>query len=139
MREGERKGIAIGAEWISPSPSSHHNKKENNKKENNKKENNKKPPNMTTTDINNSNVIFIEIVQLREGIDNVLRDWAEQLEKVGKKKHWVGGERAFGFKVQVQVEQKILRAGHFGAGSGEGGGGGEVDKRGTTGDGVMKD
>lgn len=138
MREGERKGIAIGAEWISPSPSSHHNKKENNKKENNKKENNKKPPNMTTTDINNSNVIFIEIVQLREGIDKVLRDWAEQLEKVGKKKHWVGGEGAFGFKVQVQVEQKILRAGHFGAGSGEGRGG-EVDKRGTTGDGVMKD
>ena len=129
MREGERKSsIAIKAEWISPSPSSsHQNKKENNKQN---------PSNMTTTtnDNNFRKVVFIDIVQLREGIDTALRDWAEQLEKVGKKKHWIGGEEGFGFKVQVQVEQKFLPAGDTDAVKGEG-----VKKRGTVGDGVMKD
>lgn len=125
MREWERKGsIAIEAEWISPSPSPHHKKKENNKKSSN----------IATTD--NSKVILIDIVQLREGIDTALRVWAEQLEKVGKKKNWVGGEGGFGFKVQVQVEQKILRAGESGAGGGERGG--ELEERGTS-DGVIKD
>ncbi len=125
MREGERKGsLAIEAEWISPSSSPHHNKKENKKK----------PSNIATTD--NSKVILINIVQLREGIDTALRSWAEQLEKVGKKKNWVGGEGGFGFKVQVQVEQKILPADDPGTEGGERRG--EVEERGT-GDDVIKD
>lgn len=110
MREGEREGsLAIEAEWISPPspfPHPHHNIKENKKKSSS---------NLATTE-NNSKVILINIVQLREGIDTELRTWAEQLEKVGKKKNWVGGEGGFGFKVQVQVEQKILRAENPGTG-----------------------
>lgn len=125
MREGERKGsLAIEAEWISSSPSPHHNKKENSKKSSK----------IATTD--NSKVILITIVQLREEIDTALRDWAEQLEKVGKKKNWVGGEGGFGFKVQVQVEQKILRADDPGTGGGERRG--EVEEQGTS-DSVIKD
>lgn len=125
MREGERKGsLAIEAEWISPSSSPHHNKKENKKKSSN----------IATTD--NSKVILINIVQLREGIDTALRSWAEQLEKVGKKKNWVGGEGGFGFKVQVQVEQRILRADDPGTEGGERSG--EVEERGTSDD-VIKD
>lgn len=111
MRDGERNGsIAIGAEWIFPSRSSHPKEKENSKK-----------PSNTTTATDSSKVILIVIVQLREGIDTAMRDWAEQLEKVGKRKNWVGGEGGFGIKVQVQVERKILRAGGSGAGGGEGG------------------
>lgn len=121
MREEERKGsIAIEAEWLSLPPSSHHNKKENNQKSSN----------IATTD--NSKVILINIVQLREGIDTALRNWAEQLEKVGKKKNWVGGAEGFGFKVQVQVKQKILHANDPGAGGGERAG--EVEERRTSDD-----
>lgn len=124
MREGERKGmLEIEAEWISPSSSPHHNKKENKKKS----------PNIATTD--NNKVILINIVQLREGIDTTLRSWAEQLEKVGKKKNWVGGEGGFGFKVEIQIEQKILRADDPGTGGGERR---EVEERGTSDD-VIKD
>lgn len=119
MREGEREGsLAIEAEWISPSTSPHHNIKENKKKSSN----------IATGE--NSKVILINIVQLREGIDTALRIWAEQLEKVGKKKNWVGGEGGFGFKVQVQVEQKILRAEDPGTGGGERSG--EVEVRRTS-------
>lgn len=125
MREGEQNGsLAIEAEWISSSPSPHHNKRETKKK----------LLNTATTD--NSKVILINIVQLREGIGTALRIWAEQLEKVGKKKNWVGGEGGFGFKVQVQVEQKILPADDPGTGGGERRG--EVEERGTSDD-VIKD
>ena len=52
-------------------------------------------------------VISMEILQLRQGIDGVLDDWRDGLEKVGKRKHWVGGERGFGCRVEVRVERRV--------------------------------
>ncbi|MCJ1466293.1 hypothetical protein MMC07_004912 [Pseudocyphellaria aurata] len=56
-------------------------------------------------------VLSIELVDYREVIDELVRDWAEALEKVGKKKHWVGSraeddEDGFGCRVEVQIEKR---------------------------------
>ncbi len=63
--------------------------------------------------------ITISIVQLREGIETVLADWRDGLEKLGKKKHWVDGEEGFGLKIEVQVERNIVNSGGVKVNQGE--------------------
>lgn len=59
-----------------------------------------------------TDVLAIELVDNRAFIDDVVSDWVEALEKVGKKKNWVGGrekdgEDGFGCRVEVQMEKRV--------------------------------
>lgn len=54
--------------------------------------------------------IVISIVERREGIGGVVSEWQDGLEKVGKKKNWVGtttthGQEKFGIRVEVRVKR----------------------------------
>lgn len=64
---------------------------------------NKKPKSSSGTDM----VVTLKIVQLRTDIAGVLSEWRDSLEKVGKKKHWVGGDQGFGCRVEVQLENGL--------------------------------
>lgn len=71
----------------------------------------KKPPKKVGSSAA-EDVIAIELVRYEAAMDDVVKDWAEALGKVGKKKHWVGGreedgEDGFGFRVEVQVEKRF--------------------------------
>ena len=71
----------------------------------------KKPPKKASSRAADD-MVAIKLVQYQAAIENEVGDWAEALEKVGKKKHWVrgreeDGEQGFGFRVEVQVEKRF--------------------------------
>lgn len=71
----------------------------------------KKPPKKTGSGATDA-VLAIELVDNRAVVDDVVRDWAEALSKVGKKKHWVRGreednEDGFGYRTEVQIERRV--------------------------------
>lgn len=71
----------------------------------------KKPPKRASSRAADD-MVAIKLVQYQAAIEDVVEDWAEALEKVGKKKHWVrgreeDGEQGFGFRVEVQVEKRF--------------------------------
>ena len=49
-------------------------------------------------------VVVLQMAQLRADIAGLLSEWRDSLKKIGKKKNWVGGERGFGCRVEVQLE-----------------------------------
>lgn len=46
---------------------------------------------------------WVKIHVLREDVGHVVRAWAKDLEKLGKKKHWVAGESGMKVKVDVRL------------------------------------
>lgn len=66
----------------------------------------KKPPKKAGSS-GTDDVLTIELVDYRAVVDDMVKDWAEALEKLGKKKHWVRGrdeddDDGFGYRVEVQ-------------------------------------
>jgi retrograde regulation protein 2 len=49
--------------------------------------------------------IVVNIVELRPGISGPVSEWQDALERVGKKKSWVGKQEKFGIRVEVQVKR----------------------------------
>lgn len=71
----------------------------------------KKPPRKASSSATDD-ALVIELVGCQAVTEDVVRDWAESLEKVGKKKHWVGrreedDEEGFGCRVEVQMEMRL--------------------------------
>lgn len=72
----------------------------------------KKKPSKQAGSSGTDDVLTIELVDYRAVVDDVVKDWAEALEKLGRKKHWVRGREdddddAFGYRVEVQTEKRV--------------------------------
>ncbi|KAL8950443.1 MAG: hypothetical protein Q9222_003511 [Ikaeria aurantiellina] len=52
----------------------------------------------------NEEVIFVSISTGIKGVEGALDVWIHGLEKVGKKKHWIGGKEGSGMKVKASIE-----------------------------------
>ncbi|KAL8707522.1 MAG: hypothetical protein Q9220_007464 [cf. Caloplaca sp. 1 TL-2023] len=49
-------------------------------------------------------VISVSISTGTKGVESAVDEWIHGLEKVGKKKHWIGGREGWGMKVKASVE-----------------------------------